>query len=171
MNVIFNIIVLLFEVLYYALFMKFTRKEGKLWRYLLSFSLITIVGLFIGTTNLFSCLILIFMMTYGLKYVVKLKVSLYDVMIVLIMMLLNVLIEFPVYTILNGILMLSITTSTIIFEIVKLLTVLFLRKILNRMYFKLKAKWQNNNFYIRYLFTTFLYIYTIISLFLLIGMR
>ena len=171
MNVIFNIIVLLFEVLYYALFMKFTRKEGKLWRYLLSFSLITIVGLFIGTTNLFSCLILIFMMTYGLKYVVKLKVSLYDVMIVLIMMLLNVLIEFPVYTILNGILMLSITTSTIIFEIVKLLTVLFLRKILNRMYFKLKVKWQNNNFYIRYLFTTFLYIYTIISLFLLIGMR
>ena len=43
MNLILNIIVLIFEVLYYALFMKFARKEERLYKYILAFILGTIV--------------------------------------------------------------------------------------------------------------------------------
>ena len=56
---VMHIIVLLFEVLYYSMFMKFARKEGKFWRYLLLFSLITIVLIFTGTGNLYVYLIFV----------------------------------------------------------------------------------------------------------------
>ena len=53
MNIILNAIVLIFEVLYYALFMKFARKDGKFWKYILLFSLMTICSFFI-TTNMYQ---------------------------------------------------------------------------------------------------------------------
>ena len=85
MYTVLNIIVLIFEVLYYSLFMKYSRPEGKYYRYLILFTLITIIGLVIGTSNLISYLLLILMILYGIKYIVKIKISLYDMLVILIM--------------------------------------------------------------------------------------
>ena len=73
-----NIIVLVLEILYYSIFMYYAKGEGKFWRYLLLFSSITFIGCIIGTNYLFSYLILVLMMLYGIKYIVKAKTSLYE---------------------------------------------------------------------------------------------
>ena len=65
---ILNFIVLIFEILFYSMFMYYSKKEGKFSRYLLLFSLITIIGTIIKTNYLFSYLILVLMILYGIKY-------------------------------------------------------------------------------------------------------
>ncbi len=163
MNLIFNCIVLIFEVIYYTLFIKLCKKEGKISRYLILFSLITILFCFVGTTKIYSYLILIILMLYGLKYIVKIKVGLYDMFLLVIMLFSKIIIEYIVVLIFFNILKLSISINIIIFSLLKLL-ILFLLK--DKMYlfnnFLIK-KWKNNNFYIRYLFTIFVFIYVIIS--------
>lgn len=167
MKMVLHIIVLLFEVLYYSMFMKFARKEGKFWRYLLLFSLITIVGLFILIKqDLFSYLILILMMLFGLKYIVKLKTSLYDMLLIVIMLMLKLVIEFIVYIIFFQILNFGHFETTMIFDIIKILTItLFSSKIYNYNK-KLKKLWDSNNFYIRYIFSCLTYVYVIFTLLL-----
>ena len=161
MELLLNIIVLIFEVLYYSLFMKFSRNEGKLWRYLLTFTLITIFFWFVGTDKIYSYLLLIFTILYGLKYIVKLKVSLYDMLIIFIMLLFKVLIETPVFMLLYN--FLSIYVIGLVYSVLKIIILNLLKNKLNIMYKVLKIKWDNNNFYIRYIFTVFLFSYTIIS--------
>ena len=78
MDLVLNILVLIFEILYYSLFMKYARKESKFHKLILLFTMITIIGMIIGTNNLPSYLILILMMLFGMKHVARLKVSLYD---------------------------------------------------------------------------------------------
>ena len=56
---LFNIIVLFYEVLYYSLFMKFARKEGKLWRYIVLYALISLLFSVIGTKAFYSYLLFI----------------------------------------------------------------------------------------------------------------
>ena len=84
MNLVLNILVLIFEILYYSLFMKYARKESKFHKLILLFTMITIIGMIIGTNNLPSYLILILMMSFGMKHIGKLKVSLYDMLIIFI---------------------------------------------------------------------------------------
>lgn len=170
MNVIFNIIVLLFEVLYYALFMKFARKEGNLWRYLLLFIINSFVISLCSNIQLPIYLLFIFITLFGFKYIVKTKTSLYDVIFILVMLLLKIVIEFSLYTFFNGILSFSIISATLIFEIAKIIILFSLKNKLHKIYSKLKYKWDNNNFYIRYLFSTILYSYVIITLLLLIKL-
>ena len=69
-NLLLNVVVLIFEILYYALFMKFARKEGKFWRYLLLFSLMTFCLLFMKTTKIYTILVISLFILYGLKYIV-----------------------------------------------------------------------------------------------------
>lgn len=166
MIILMTTIVILFESLYYSFFMRSCRKQNNIIRYIISFVLIAIVGLIIGTNNLPSYLLLILMIVYSLKYIVKLKVSLYDMLVVFIMLLIKLLIETPIYAILIGII--DNFWVIIYAGIVKLAFVYLFRKELYTYYNKLKIKWDNNNFYIRYIFTTLMYIYVIASCIFLI---
>lgn len=159
---IFNLVVLIFEILYYSMFMYYARREGKFNRYILLFTLITIFFIFAGTNSPISYLLLIFMILYGLRYIIKIKVSLYDMLIIFIMLILNFLIPTPIYYILlfftNNVFIISI-----IYQFIKIILVFFSKFLLNIIYKKLYIIWNNNNFYIRYLFTTFMFLFIIFS--------
>ena len=159
---ILNIIVLIFEVLYYSLFMYYSKNEGKLSRYILLFSLITIFFCFVSTSNLYSYLFLILLMLYGLKYIVKLKISLYDMLVIFEMLLLKIIIETPIYIILK-----IFTENNFILtlpsSIIKIMLLYIFRENLKNMYVKFKKLWDNNNFYIRYIFTTLMFLFVIFS--------
>lgn len=162
MNLILNIIVLIFEVLYYALFMKFARKEGKFSRYLLLFSLITLILYIIGTDDLYAHLMSVCLMLFGLKYITKIKISLYDMLIIFIMLLTKLIIELPIsiflYMFSKNIYIISIFSG-----IIKLLILFISNYNLNVLYNKFYALWKNNNFYIRYIFTIFMFLYVILT--------
>lgn len=157
-----NIIVLIFEVLYYALFMKFARKEGKFSRYVLLFTIITIILYIIGTNHVYSHLLLIFMMLLGLKYLTKTKVYLYDMLVIIIMLFISVIIQFPIYMIFINVFK-NLFFVTLIYEIAKIIFVLLINKNMNLYYNKFHKIWDNNNFYIRYIFAICIFIYAIIS--------
>ena len=158
---VLHIIVLLFEVLYYSMFMKFARKEGKFWRYLLLFSLITIFFYFFNTNNLYSYLMLILMILYGIKYIANVKISLYDMFVIFIMLILKLIIETPIYFVLYK--YVNIYINGIITGLIKFLILFLLKDKLNIVYINLKKKWDNNNFYIRYIFSIFMFLYCIFS--------
>ena len=153
--------ILLFEILYYSCFIKFSKNEGNFMRYLIMFSIITLIGIIINTNTLQSYLALIIMIMLGLKYFVKVKVSLFDIMIIFIMLLIKVLIEAPIYMIFYK--TLSIFSMGLIYSFFKMLFIGINKKRLPKIYNKLNKLWRNNNFYIRYLFSTFMFVYTIIS--------
>lgn len=167
MEFILNIIVLVFEVLYYSLFMLYTRNEKKLYKYLILFFLITIIGLIIGTNNLPSYLLLVLMIVFGLKYIVGLKITLYDMFVTVVMLLVKLIIELPIYVIL------SLFTNynfilTIVSSITKMLLMLLLKNKMQILYIKGQGLWYKNNFYIRYIFSILMFIFTICSCIFLI---
>lgn len=160
------IIVLLLEVLFYSIFFNKARGDKKFIRYFIAFGLVTIIGVFIKTNYFVSYLLLIFMMLYAIKYIVRVKTSLYDLLTIILMLILKTIIEIPVYYLLVGTMnryILSIVTG-----VIKILVLLVLNDKLNKIYNYLKIKWDNNNFYIRYLFSVMLYLYVIIVAILLI---
>ena len=159
-----NAIVLIFEILYYSLFMKFARKDGKLWRYLLLFTIMAAILLIIGTNNLYSYLIFILFSLYGLKCIIKIKISLYDMMTLTIMLLIKLVIEFIFMIISYKILKFSPFISTLIFSSIKVILIIIFRNKINFYNYKLKNLWNNNNFYVRYFFTTGIYLYVILSI-------
>jgi len=162
MDLILNIIVLIFEVLYYSLFMKFARKEGKFWRYLLLFTLISIFFFFVGTNQVYSHLLLVVLIVYGLKLIVKLKISLYDMLLVFLMLISKLIIEMPfsliIYKFINNIYIASINAG-----IIKILFLCIFNKVISNIYNYCYKMWINNNFYIRYIFTIFMFIYIIVT--------
>lgn len=159
---VLNVIVLIMEVLYYSLFMKFAKGEGKLWRYLLSFGLMSTILFFIGTNHIYSYLLCIIMMLYGIKFIVKVKISLYDAMFLFIMLLFKHIIEIP-FSLLFYIFIKNIYIVTILVGFIKVIITLNLKEKINKAYSKISKLWNNNNFYIRYIFTTFMLLYTIVS--------
>ena len=161
MTLFLYINILLFEIIYYSTFIKFSKKEGSFIKYLLMFTIITLIGIIITTNTLYSYLVLICMIVLGMKYFVKVKTSLFDIMIIFIMLLIKVMIETPIYLIFYK--HLSIFSMGLIYSFFKMLFITLTRKKLHNFYNKLNKLWKNNNFYIRYLFSTFMYIYTIIS--------
>lgn len=162
MSLILNVIVLIMEVLYYSLFMKFAKSEGKFWKYLLLFSLISIFFFFVGTNQIYSYLLLIIMILYGIKFIVKIKISLYDAMFLFIMLLFKHIIEIP-FSLLLYIFIKNIYIVTILVGFIKVIITLNLKEKINKIYSKISKLWNNNNFYIRYIFTTFMLLYTIVS--------
>lgn len=143
MAILLNAIILIFEVLYYSLFMYFSKKEGKFWKYLINFLLITIIGLFIGTNNLLSYLLLVLLMFLGLKYIVNVKMSLYDMLIIVIMLFSKIFLEFIIYFPLSIIGDMDYILSTIIFETFKNLLLIVIASELNGIYKGLKKEWSN----------------------------
>lgn len=161
MDILMNIIVLIFEVLYYSMFMKFARKEGKFWKYLLLFSLITIVLIFTGTGNLYVYLIFVLLTLYGLKYIVKTKTSLYDMFIIYIMLFVKLIIELAVSYFVYFLIINNTLIVTSVFAVIKIIVLLIMKNKMNLIYNRLKLKWDKNNFYIRYIFVVMNFLYII----------
>ena len=164
---ILNFIVLLFEILFYSMFMYYSKREGKFNRYLLLFSLITIFFTFVGTTQLISYVVLIFMMLYGIKHIVKVKTTLYDMFILSLMLIFKIVIEFIVVLLFYN--LFGIIITTFILLIAKLLITFTLKNKLNIFYKKMRIIWYKNNFYIRYIFSCLIVIYIIFSALALIN--
>lgn len=146
-----NVIVLMFEVLYYSLFIKFSRPDGKFYRYILLFTLISLSGFVIGTTNVFSYFYLIFVITYGIKYIVKLKISLYDMFTVFLMLILKFFLELTLFFILIKIFE-NLFIITILIGFMKIILISLLNRKITILYKKWKIKWNDNVFEIRYIF-------------------
>ncbi len=159
-----NIIVLVFEVLFYSLFMKYSRKDGKLSRYILLFIINSIVVAIFNNKYFTTYVLFVFVAFVGLKYIVKTKTSLYDIIPLIIMLALNLVIELPIYLMFYEILHFNHFIVTMIFEVLKLLIVILLKDKLHSLYKKYKNLWHINNFNIRYCFTIFIYLYIIISI-------
>lgn len=168
--IILNIIVLILEVLYYSLFMKFSRKDGKLCKYLLLFILGTIIVTLLNSKYMPTYLIFALSMYLGLKYVIGTKTSLYDLLIIIVMLLLNVVIELPIFLVFYKVIHLEHFVVTLLFELIKLLIVFLAKNKLNELYLKYKKKWDNNDFNIRYIFTIMVYLYVIVTIALLIKL-
>lgn len=164
---ILNFIVLLFEILFYSMFMYYSKREGKFNRYLLLFSLITIFFTFVGTTQLISYVVLIFMMLYGIKHIVKVKTTLYDMFILSLMLIFKIVIEFIVVLLFYNLFGMYLTIF--LFEIIKVLILIILKNKLNVFYKKMCIIWYKNNFYIRYIFSCLIVIYIIFSALALIN--
>lgn len=160
--ILLNILVLVFEILYYSMFMYYAKGKGKFKRYLLLFSLITIIGLFIGNDSLYSYLFLIIMMMIGLKYIIKIKVKFYDILIIFVMLLISCIIPTPIYVIMINFTK-NIFAITLVYSLIKILLVYLFRNKIKKYTKKFNILWNNNNFYIRYIFTTFMFLYVISS--------
>lgn len=168
-SLLLNVVVLVFEILYYTLFMKFARKDGKFWRYLLLFIIASILILIAGNT-FFAYLIFILFTYISLKAIVKTKVSLYDMLIIVAMLFLNIAIQLPIFIVCFNILKVGHFITTMIFEVAKVLLLLLLNKRMNGYYIKGKKLWDNNNFYIRYIFSCSMFIYVIVTVILKVIM-
>ena len=168
-SLLLNVVVLVFEILYYTLFMKFARKEGKFWRYLLLFVINTAIILIFGFSNLLSYLIFIIATYVLLKYLVRIKVSLYDMLIIFSMMIIKLFIEAPLSLSINLFIKDIYVVSSIV-GFIKVLILYIMRNKINLFYNKFRILWNNNNFYIRYIFSTFMFIYVIVSCVFIIKM-
>lgn len=159
-----NILLLIVEVIYYSLFLKFCRKEGKLTRYILVSLLVTVVAILFGTNNLLSYLLLISTFMFGLKYIIKVKTSLYDMFVIFIMLFTKLVIELACFILFY--LILKNYFLCLIFMITFKLLYLFLSsKKLCLFYNLLKELWIANTFKIRYIFICCTYIYVILTAF------
>ena len=169
--ILLNILVLVFEILYYSMFMYYAKGEGKFKRYLLLFSLITIIMIFTGTNSLYSYLIFVLTTLYGLKYIVKVKTSLYDMLVILIILFIKFVIEIIFYYLL---LMFSknIFLNATIYGVIKTFIIFILgnNNIIKFNYRRLNKLWNNNNFYIRYIFSCLGFIYVILTCVYILNM-
>lgn len=168
MGLFLRILVIIFEILYYSLFMKFARKQGNFWKYLLLFTVISIVLFFISSFNIYAYLVFMVLSLFGLKLIGK--TSLYDMFIIFIMILFKLLIELSCAFPLNSLIP-DINTCKIILGLIKVNTIMLIGNRFNILYNKLKTYWSKNNFYIRYLFSIFMFIYIISACLFLINFR
>lgn len=164
MQFLITIMLFILEVLFYSLFIKFSKKEGKIWRYILLFTLVSILIGFINSKKLISYFVFVLCTYLGLKYIVRIKASLYDMLVIVVMLLLNVTIEFPIYLIFYKLFHLNLIIVTIMFELVKLFVVVIGKRCFNENYLEFKNVWDRNDFNVRYGFTIIIYLYVIITI-------
>lgn len=166
--ILLNILVLVFEILYYSMFMYYAKGKGKFKRYLLLFSLITIIGLFIGTNYLYSFIFLIIAILTGLKYIVKIKILFYDLLIIFIMFFNKFIIEILLFYIIN-VFSNNVYFNALIYGILKFIFVLINKNKIKTLFKNIKIKWDNNIFFIRYIFIIFMFLFVIYSAIYSIG--
>ena len=155
------LLILTFEILYYSCFVYYSKQKGSFIKYLIMFTCITLIGIIINTDTVYSYLALVTMIMIGLKYYIRTKVSLFDVLMVFIMLLIKFILELPIYIIFFN--TFGIFITGVIYAIFKMLFIFLFRYKLGITYNKLYKLWVNNNFYIRYIFTTFMFVYVIVS--------
>lgn len=162
MEYILIIVGIIFEVLYYSLFMYYSKSENNFYKYFLGFTIVCLSGVILGNNFLLSYLTLIAMIVISLKYIMKIKITFYDIFFMFIMMVLKFIFEGLSFIILSP----FINNAYIMAICLGLFKVLFLticKNKLNMIYNKLRNLWGDNFFYIRYFFTTFMLIYVIVS--------
>lgn len=164
--ILLNILVLVFEILYYSMFLYYAKNKGKFKRYLLLFLFISLIGGFIGTNYLYSYMFLIMMIFLGLKYFVKIKVYFRDIFLILFMILLGTIIQFPIYFV--GSYFNLISVATIFYQVTKVILVYTFKEKIKKLYSKYVMLWKNNVFYIRFISIVLMYIYIIFSVLFLI---
>jgi len=162
-----NIVVLIFEILYYSLFVKFAKKEGKFYKYLIVFTVSTLIIGFINIENLSAYLIFIITSITLLKYIFKIKTKVYDVVVIAIMLLIKLFIELVIVIIFSN--LIESYLIYILFSLIKIIFVYLSKNYLNKIYNKLSIKWNNNNFYIRYGFSLVIIIYVMVAIISLIA--
>lgn len=147
--ILLNILVLVFEILYYSIFMYYAKGEGKFKRYLLLFSLITIINIFIESSNFYYHLLLILLIYLGIKILINKKTKLYDIFLIYLMFIFKIILEiifsYPIYNVIN-----DIYLSALIVGNIKFLIVLINKRKIKIIFKKLNKIWYKNNFYIRY---------------------
>lgn len=163
-----NLIVLTFEILFYSMFMKFAKNDGKFYKYALLFLLATILICIFNQNNLVTYFVFVATSYIGLKYIINVKVSLFDMLILLIMLFVKLFIEYFSVLILFNIIGLGHFATTMIFDFIKIIFVLLAKNGIRTCYVKMKKLWDNNNFYIRYIFSCLTFIYVIVTAILLI---
>ena len=139
----------------------------KLWKYLICFSLVTLLTGIVNVETIFAYIVIVSSMMIFLKYIVKLKITLYDMLFILIMIFLKLGIELIFFIIFNN--LLNIFLFYLSFQVLKVIIVLLLRNKINQLYKFLKIKWDENFFYIRYIFAIFMFLYSIFSCLYLIA--
>lgn len=162
-----NAIVLIFEILYYSLFMYYSKNEGKLSKYVLLFSLITAILFFTENSSLYSYLFFIVSTFLGMKYIVNCKVKFFDLFIIFSMLLFNFLLQlFPFIFI-------KLFTKDIIIKTLFLILIkgifIFKSNILRSIFNNMKVKWDKNFFFIRYTFVVIMFLLIISSAIYIIG--
>lgn len=159
-----NIIVLILEVLYYSLFLKFAKRKSKIWKFILSFSVATIFNIIFSYLKINEIVIYLLFMIISLlliKLLDKDNTNLFDFLFLFIIMVVKIAIEGISYLILYNIV--NKVLFTFIIDGIKLLLIILLMNKIKLAYKTLKNKWNNNNFYIRYIFNIFLFIFIIMS--------
>lgn len=158
-----SILILILEILFYSLFMKFAKKDENLSKYTLVYTLCTIITLILRSNNFLTYLIFIFGALIFTKYLTKSKTDFYDMFLIVSMLFFKLAIEYTNVLFFYNLLGYSILTTTIIFTICKF-GLLFLLKNDIRHFYRLTQKmWNKNNFYIRYIFSILMFSYTIVT--------
>ena len=142
--------------------MKSARKEGDFKRYFLLFGLFAIITIFMNRRFLINYLIIFFLILYGLKFIVKLKVTLFDLFFIILMFISKVIIEMPL-SLLSYSIVENIYVASTMVGVLKVIIILLFNEYVEKIYEIMKLLWKNNNFYIRYLFSISLFIYVILS--------
>lgn len=161
-----NILVLIFEVLYYSMFMYYAKGEGKFWKYILLFSIVSIFTGIFNINSIYSYIVIILSMLFGIKYLIKIKTSLYDLFFIILMILIKLFIEFTVYILFKDVL--NIFYLYILFQTLKIVIVFIFKNKIKKIYKLLFILWYDNNFYLRYLFSILMFIYFIFGILYLI---
>lgn len=164
MEILINILILVFEIMYYSLFIKFTKKDGKFLKYILLFIFITIFIGILGVNQLISYLSFIILTLIGLKYFIKAKIRIIDLTLISLILITKVIIEFGCIILLYNILKFDELFTTIVYQILKILIIIILKDKLNLIYNLVCKKWDNENFNIRWGSSILIIIYVIISL-------
>lgn len=170
MRLFLDIMVIVFEILYYSIFMKKSRSEGKFSRYIVLFILFSITSFFMNDGSLVNYMLILLLILYGLKYIVKLDISLYDLLFIFIMMLFKLAIEltfaFGINYIVNDILI-----AKTLLGVIKVAMISGIGNGLSNLYTKLHLCWNDNKFFIRYIFDILMFIYVISACLFLIKFR
>lgn len=164
MFILQNVIIFTLEVIYYSLFMHYADKRFNI-RCFITFLLANIISLFIGYGNFYSYLFYFIELSFIFR-ILKIKFTLYDLLFIIFSMIFKILIEFICFIILKD--MMDLFVVTFLICLLKIFIITFIKNKILFVYNHLKIKWNNNNFYIRYIFNITIFIYIIASLLFMI---
>jgi len=159
-------VVLALEILFYTLFFKLSKRKGSIAIYTIVFTLSTVALYFLYDYRLIGYLLFVLISVIGLRYLTPSNNGAFDILLLLIAMLFKLILEpicFVPYIFYKDIYM-----CTIIASLIKILVIILLRGLLNKMYRKLLNDWNNNRFYIRYIASIGLMLYIIATCILLV---
>ena len=141
-------IILLFEILFYSLFFKYANKKNEFWKYICAFIIFTMTMLAFESSIIYY-LIFCFVIIGIMKYIMRMKIKIYDLILLYVIFIIKFIIEMPFGLIIYPIL--GYTITNVLCIIAKIGFVYLFRNKINKSYNIFVQKWNNNNFYVRYI--------------------